>query len=114
MPWITSVPTAAIRPLWAARPADLWSLIHKGASKETIENALAAADFAAAPHGTKERMLVHYGVEGTHYTVKDGGPVKNDRGNSEVINAWSSPAAPAPYVAHPDFPDVARKQVEWQ
>jgi putative aldouronate transport system substrate-binding protein len=23
-------------------------------------------------------------------------------------------AAPAPYVAHPDLPDVARAQVEWQ
>ncbi|MFJ8533841.1 extracellular solute-binding protein [Streptomyces sp. NPDC093591] len=100
--------------LYASQPASLWSLIRKGASKETIENALAAANFAAAPYGTKERMLVDYGVEGTHYTVKDGVPVKNERGNSEVINAWTSLAAPAPYFAHPDLPDVARKQVEWQ
>ncbi|MDW6057522.1 extracellular solute-binding protein [Streptomyces sp. FXJ1.4098] len=100
--------------LWASQPATIWSLIRKGASKETVENALAAANFAAAPYGTKERMLVDYGVEGTHYTVKDGVPAKNDRGNSEVINAWVMLAAPAPYFAHPDFPDVARKQVEWQ
>ncbi|MDG5805785.1 extracellular solute-binding protein [Streptomyces ossamyceticus] len=100
--------------LWASQPAALWSLIRKGASKETIENALAAANFSAAPYGTEERMLVDYGVEGTHFTVKDGVPVKTDRGNSEVINAWSSLAAPAPYVAHPDLPEVARKQVEWQ
>ncbi|MFD9303430.1 extracellular solute-binding protein [Streptomyces sp. NPDC060048] len=100
--------------LWASSPATLWSLIRKGASKETVENALAAADFSAAPYGTKERMLVDYGVEGTHYSVKDGVPVKNDQGNSEVINAWSMLAAPAPYLAHPDLPDVARKQVEWQ
>ncbi|MGX1241470.1 hypothetical protein RKD46_002574 [Streptomyces pseudovenezuelae] len=59
-------------------------------------------------------MLVDYGVEGTHYTVKDGVPVKNDLGNSEVINAWVMLAAPAAYYAHPDFPEVARKQVEWQ
>ncbi len=100
--------------LWAAQPANIWSMIRKGASKATVENALAAADFAAAPYGTKERMLVDYGVEGTHYTVKDGVPVKNDLGNSEVVNAWVMLAAPAPYFAHPDFPDVARKQVEWQ
>ncbi|MFE4799409.1 extracellular solute-binding protein [Streptomyces sp. NPDC056708] len=100
--------------LWASQPANIWSLIRKGASKETVENALAAANFAAAPYGTKERMLVDYGVEGTHYTVKDGVPVKNDRGNSEVINAWAMLAAPAPYFAHPDFPEVARKQAEWQ
>lgn len=100
--------------LYASQPATIWSLIRKGASKETVENALAAANFSAAPYGTKERMLVDYGVEGTHYTVKDGTPVKNDRGNSEVLNAWSMLAAPAPYFAHPDLPDVARKQVEWQ
>ncbi|MER5935762.1 extracellular solute-binding protein [Streptomyces sp. NPDC001928] len=100
--------------LYASSPATIWSMIRKGASKETVENALAAADFAAAPYGTKERMLVDYGVEGTHFTVKDGVPVKTDQGNSEVINAWTMLAAPAPYFAHPDFPDVARKQVEWQ
>ncbi|MFE5755002.1 extracellular solute-binding protein [Streptomyces massasporeus] len=100
--------------LYASQPATIWSLIRKGASKETVQNALAAADFAAAPYGTKERMLVDYGVEGTHYTVKDGVPVKNDLGNSEVLNAWVMLAAPAAYFAHPDFPDVARKQVEWQ
>ncbi|WP_406396415.1 extracellular solute-binding protein [Streptomyces sp. NBC_00882] len=100
--------------LWASSPATIWSLIRKGASKTTIENALAAANFAAAPYGTKERMLVDYGVEGTHYTVKDGVPVKNDQGNTEVINTWNMLAAPAPYFAHPDVPEVARKQVEWQ
>ncbi|MFD9408614.1 extracellular solute-binding protein [Streptomyces sp. NPDC059989] len=100
--------------LYASSAANIWSMIRKGTSKETVENALAAANFAAAPYGTKERMLVDYGVEGTHYTVKDGVPVKNDQGNSEVINAWTMLATPAPYFAHPDLPDVARKQVEWQ
>jgi putative aldouronate transport system substrate-binding protein len=100
--------------LWAGQPATIWSFIRKGASKTVVENALAAANFAAAPYGTKERMLADYGVEGTHYTVKKGVPVKNDRGNSEVINAWVMLAAPAPYVAHPDFPEIARKQTEWE
>ncbi|MFD8567848.1 extracellular solute-binding protein [Streptomyces sp. NPDC059639] len=100
--------------LWASQPATIWSLIRKGASKETVENALAAANFAAAPYGTKEFMLVNYGVEGTHYAVKDGTPVKNDQGNQEVINAWLMLSAPAPYFAHPDYPDIARKQVEWE
>jgi len=100
--------------LYATQPAGIWSMIRKGASKETVENALAAANFAAAPYGTKERMFVDYGVEGTHYTVKNGVPVKNDRGVQEVNNAWVFLGAPAPYLAHPDLPDVARKQVEWQ
>ncbi|MFE9968438.1 extracellular solute-binding protein [Streptomyces sp. NPDC005525] len=100
--------------LYATQPAGIWSMIRKGASKETVENALAAANFAAAPYGTKERMFVDYGVEGTHYTVKNGVPVKDDRGVQEVNNAWVFLGAPAPYLAHPDLPDIARKQVEWQ
>ncbi|MEU9627432.1 substrate-binding domain-containing protein [Streptomyces luteogriseus] len=100
--------------LYAGQPAGTWSMIREGASKETVENALAAANFAAAPYGTKERMYVDYGVEGTHYTIKDGVPVKNDRGIQEVNNAWGMLATPAPYLAHPDYPDVTRKQVEWQ
>jgi putative aldouronate transport system substrate-binding protein len=100
--------------LYANPPVTIWSMIRKGASKTTIENALAAADFAAAPYGTKERMYVDYGVEGTHYTVKDGAPIKNDQGLQEVNNAWALLAAPAPYLAHPDLPDITRKQVEWQ
>ncbi|MDC0773510.1 extracellular solute-binding protein [Streptomyces sp. HD] len=100
--------------IWATSPANIWSMIRKGASKETVENALAAANFAAAPYGTKERMFVDYGVEGTHYTVKGGVPAKTDQGNSEVINAWQMLATPAPYLAHPDLPEIARKQVEYQ
>ncbi len=100
--------------LWASSPASIWSMIRKDAPKEVVENALAAANFAAAPYGTKERMLVDYGVEGTHYTVKDGTPVKTARGNSELINAWPMLGGPAPFIAHPDLPEIARKQVEWQ
>ena len=100
--------------LYASAPATMWSLIRKDASKETVENALAAANYAAAPYGTKERMLVDYGAEGTHYTVENGVPVKTDRGNAELINGWPMLSAPAAFYAHPDFPEVARKQVEWQ
>jgi putative aldouronate transport system substrate-binding protein len=59
-------------------------------------------------------MLTNYGVEGTHYAVKDGVPVKNDKGNQEVSNAFVMIASPASTIAHPDFPDIAKGQVEWQ
>ncbi len=100
--------------LWAAQPAGIWSFIRKGASKDVVENALAAANFSAAPYGTKERMLVDYGVEGTHYTVDNGVPAKTDLGNQEVLNAWVMLAKPAPYTAYPDYPEIARKRVEWE
>ena len=58
--------------------------------------------------------MTNYGVEGTDYTVKDGVPVKTDKGNIEVSNAYVMVASPASTIAHPDFPSVAKGQVEWQ
>ncbi|MEU9571714.1 extracellular solute-binding protein [Streptomyces massasporeus] len=100
--------------LWAGSPAGIFAFVNKKASKAVVEDVLAAADVTAAPYGTKEYMLTNYGVEGTHYTVKDGVPTKNDKGNQEVINAYVMLAGPAPTIAHPDLPDIAKEQVEWQ
>jgi putative aldouronate transport system substrate-binding protein len=100
--------------LWAAQPAGIFAFINKKASESAIRDLLAVADTTAAPYGTKEYMLTNYGVEGTHYTVKDGVPTKTDQGNNEVINAYVMVASPASTIAHPDFPEVARGQVEWQ
>ncbi|MDQ0949241.1 putative aldouronate transport system substrate-binding protein [Streptomyces phaeochromogenes] len=100
--------------LWAASPAQIFAFVNKKASKAVIHDVLAAANVTAAPYGTKEYMLTNYGVEGTHYTVKDGVPTKNDKGNQEVLNAFVMLASPASTIAHPDFPDIAKEQVEWQ
>ncbi|WP_031103447.1 extracellular solute-binding protein [Streptomyces sp. NRRL S-146] len=100
--------------LWAGSPAGIFAFVNKKASKAVVEDVLAAANVTAAPYGTKEYMLTNYGVEGTHYTVKHGVPTKNDKGNQEVINAYVMLASPAPTIAHPDFPDIAKEQVEWQ
>ncbi|NEE05474.1 extracellular solute-binding protein [Streptomyces sp. SID7499] len=100
--------------LWAGSPAGIFAFVNKKASKAVVEDVLAAANVTAAPYGTKEYMLTNYGVEGTHYSVKDGVPTKNDKGNQEVINAYVMLASPAPTIAHPDLPDIAKEQVEWQ
>ncbi|XUL91459.1 extracellular solute-binding protein [Streptomyces galilaeus] len=100
--------------LWAGEPAGIFAFISKKASESVIHDALAVANVTAAPYGTKEYMLTNYGVEGTHYTVKNGVPTKTDQGNNEVINAYVMVASPAATIAHPDFPDVAKAQVEWQ
>ncbi|MFF9167562.1 MULTISPECIES: extracellular solute-binding protein [unclassified Streptomyces] len=100
--------------LWATQPANIFAFVNKKASEAVIRDVLAVADVTAAPYGTKEYMLTNYGVEGTHYTVKDGVPVKTDQGNIDVMNAYVMIASPAATIAHPDFPEVARGQVEWQ
>ncbi|MBT2421019.1 extracellular solute-binding protein [Streptomyces sp. ISL-22] len=100
--------------LWAEQPAGIFAFINKKASESVIRDALAVANVTAAPYGTKEYMMTNYGVEGTHYTVKDGVPTKTDQGNIDVLNAYVMVASPAATIAHPDFPDVAKGQVEWE
>ncbi|MFF9278316.1 extracellular solute-binding protein [Streptomyces griseosporeus] len=100
--------------LWAEQPAGIFAFVNKKASESVIRDVLAVANVTAAPYGTKEYMMTNYGVEGTHYTVKDGVPTKTDQGNLEVMNAYVMVASPAATIAHPDFPDVAKGQVEWQ
>ncbi|MCX2923942.1 extracellular solute-binding protein [Streptomyces sp. NEAU-W12] len=100
--------------LWAKNPAGIFAFVNKKASEAVIRDVLAVANVTAAPYGTKEYMLTNYGVEGTHYTVKDGVPTKNDQGNIDVMNAYVMVASPAATIAHPDFPEVAKGQVEWQ
>ncbi|MGI5378569.1 extracellular solute-binding protein [Streptomyces sp. CA-251387] len=100
--------------LWAEQPAGIFAFVNKKASESVIRDVLAVANVTAAPYGTKEYMMTNYGVEGTHYTVKDGVPTKTDQGNIEVMNAYVMVASPAATLAHPDFPEVAKGQVEWQ
>ncbi|MGW1612432.1 extracellular solute-binding protein [Streptomyces sp. NPDC002285] len=100
--------------LYATNPANIFAFVSKNASEAVIRDVLAVANVTAAPYGTKEYMLTNYGVEGTHYTVKDGVPTKNDKGNIEVVNAYVMLASPAPTIARPDFPDIGKGAVEWQ
>ncbi|CAL9544067.1 Lipoprotein LipO [Streptomyces sp. enrichment culture] len=100
--------------LWAKNPAGIFAFVNEKASKDVIRDVLAVANVTAAPYGTKEYMMTNYGVEGTHYTVKDGVPTKTDQGNIDVMNAYVMISSPAATIAHPDFPEVAKGQVEWQ
>ncbi|WP_282701018.1 extracellular solute-binding protein [Streptomyces sp. CC219B] len=100
--------------LWAEQPAGIFAFVSKKASEAVVRDVLAVANVTAAPYGTKEYMMTNYGVEGTHYTVKDGVPTKTDQGNIDVMNAYVMVASPAPTTAHPDYPEVAKGQVEWQ
>jgi putative aldouronate transport system substrate-binding protein len=100
--------------LWATQPAGIFTFVSKKASPQQIKDFLALANFCAAPYGTKEYMLTVYGVEGTDYTLKDGMPVKTAKGNNEVFGAYDYTGDPASYLAHPDLPEIAKLQVEWQ
>ncbi|MEE1931104.1 extracellular solute-binding protein [Streptomyces sp. TRM 70351] len=100
--------------LYFANPAGIWSFISKKASRETIEECLALANFAAAPYGTREARLVKYGVEGVHHELRDGIPVKNKKGEAEAQDTYYFIAAGEAVSATPDHPHVAQDWCAWQ
>lgn len=100
--------------LWAVQPANIFTFVSKKASTQQIKDLLAVANFCAAPYGTKEWTLTNYGVEGTDYDLKKGLPTKSAKGVNEVNGAFDLTGDPAPFIAHPDLPDVTKGMVEWQ
>ncbi|MFB7928089.1 sugar ABC transporter substrate-binding protein [Streptomyces sp. NPDC056039] len=91
--------------------------ILKQAKKERVELLLRVLDYLAAPFGSAEWELVHYGVEGVHFTrAKDGSPEYTELG--EVENNTNLPLkylAEGPQVLFvPGMPDAVRALHTWQ
>ncbi|CAM5699745.1 Extracellular solute-binding protein OS=Streptomyces alboniger OX=132473 GN=CP975_09900 PE=4 SV=1 [Streptomyces alboniger] len=100
----------------AARRSFGYTVLKK-AKKERVELLLRILDYLAAPFGSKEWELVHYGVEGTHFTRgKDGSPQPTKLG--EVENNTNLPLkylAEGPQVLFvPGMPDAVRALHAWQ
>ncbi|PAZ13709.1 sugar ABC transporter substrate-binding protein [Streptomyces sp. SA15] len=100
----------------AARRSFGYTVLKK-AKKERIQLLLRILDYLAAPFGSQEWELVHYGVEGTHFTRgKDGSPQPTKLG--EVENNTNLPLkylAEGPQVLFvPGMPDAVRALHAWQ
>ncbi|WP_406446519.1 extracellular solute-binding protein [Streptomyces sp. NBC_01613] len=100
----------------AARRSFGYTILKK-AKKERIQLLLRILDHLAAPFGSKEWELVHYGVEGTHFTRgKDGSPEPTKLG--DVENNTNLPLkylAEGPQVLFvPGLPDAVRALHTWQ
>ncbi|MFC4501822.1 MULTISPECIES: extracellular solute-binding protein [Streptomyces] len=100
----------------AARRSFGYTILKK-AKKERIELLLRILDYLAAPFGSQEWELVHYGVEGTHFTRgKDGSPQFTALG--EVENNTNLPLkylAEGPQVLFvPGMPEAVRALHAWQ
>lgn len=100
----------------AARRSFGYTVLKK-AKRERIELLLRILDYLAAPFGSEEWELVHYGVEGTHFTRgADGSPQATRLG--EVENNTNLPLkylAEGPQVLFvPGMPDAVRALHTWQ
>ncbi|MGW1548308.1 extracellular solute-binding protein [Streptomyces sp. NPDC002346] len=100
--------------LWQDDPAGIFTFLSKKLPKAKIEEILAVADFAAAPYGTKEFMLTNYGVQDTHYTIKDGVPTFTPQGIQEAQpSTFMFLASPPHTVAFPDEPQLVKDYAGW-
>ncbi|MGW0945601.1 extracellular solute-binding protein [Streptomyces sp. NPDC002623] len=100
----------------AARRSFGYTILKK-AGKERIQLLLRLLDHLAAPFGTKEWELVHYGLEGVHFTRgKDGSPQPTELGQVEnVSNLPFRYLAEGPQVLFlPGLPDAVRALHTWQ
>ncbi|MDB1089682.1 extracellular solute-binding protein [Streptomyces sp. ACA25] len=99
----------------AGNGANIWTFLNKNLSEDRIRDALELANFCAAPYGTLENRLRGFGLEGTHYTVEDGMPVRTALGETEVApDTYVFIASPEKSIAHPDQPKVVEDLCGWQ
>lgn len=79
-----------------------------------VEELLRIADWLAAPFGTEEYTVKTYGVEGTHYTWKDGQPTAKTDGGTKADKSipvgYICSAPPVLYSAK--YPDRVAAQHE--
>ncbi|MFI7634927.1 hypothetical protein [Nonomuraea sp. NPDC049400] len=77
--------TPSSRPVYNAGLGSVgFTSISKKVDPKRIETLLGVLNYMAAPFGTEEYQLVNFGVEGTHFTKKDGDLSLTDKGRAEV------------------------------
>jgi putative aldouronate transport system substrate-binding protein len=82
--------------------------ILKQASPERIREVLRIVNFLAAPFGSQEYTLTHFGLEGVHYTRDaNGNPILNQTGQHDVNFLWNSIAGPPPTLYYTKSPQFA-------
>ena len=57
----------------AARGVGGWLFFRKDLEPDAIAELLDVSNFVAAPYGTKEYEMIHYGIEGEHFEYGDDG-----------------------------------------
>jgi putative aldouronate transport system substrate-binding protein len=100
-----------VKPNHFLNAAHLGATAIKKSSPERIRELLRVMNYLAAPFGSKEDLLLSYGVEGPDYTLDDkGNPVLTERGNPDANYLPFKYIAQRPSVLYlPDIPDYTRQ-----
>src|SRR5260370_11380001 len=102
------------KPVHMLNAAHLGATAIKKGTPERTKELLRVLNYLAAPFGTKEDLLLSYGVEGPDYALDDtGNPVLTERGNPDANYLPFKYVAQRPSVLYlPDIPDFTRTLVD--
>ncbi|MBT2532737.1 extracellular solute-binding protein [Arthrobacter sp. ISL-48] len=101
--------------LYRGSPAAIFSFIKKTDDPSKVEEMLALANFAAAPFGTEENMLIVNGVEGIHYTLDaQNAPQATAKGKDEVTSTYAFLVNSAPVNNEVQYPGYVKNKTDWE
>ncbi|OIJ90389.1 hypothetical protein BIV25_32165 [Streptomyces sp. MUSC 14] len=93
----------------------VYSYLNARLKPQQIGELLAVADYLAAPYGSREYTMVNFGVEGVHYTMKDGVPTATDDGKKFVQPVvYPFLAAPSAVLSNQGADIVTKDYAAWQ
>jgi putative aldouronate transport system substrate-binding protein len=96
---------------WPGQPGQTGSfgfVILKQAPADRLKELLGVLNYVAAPLGTHEYLLTHFGVQGTDYTLDDhGNPVQTKQGQAESVLPWAGMVEQENVIYYPTAQDYA-------
>ena len=89
-------------------------ILLKKAANDRAAECLRLLNLYAAPFGTEEYLLVHYGVSGPDYQLENGEPKLTDVGKKEVVNVGYVSGSEFRVMYGPGQADWVRAQYQWE
>jgi putative aldouronate transport system substrate-binding protein len=84
-------------------------VVLKKASADRVQELLRVLDFIAAPFGSKQSVLLNYGVQGADFTLDaNGNPALTDTGKAEMTFPWIYMVSPPQVLFDRTSPDFAK------
>lgn len=89
-------------------------ILLKKASNDRAAECLRLLNLYAAPFGTEEYLLVHYGISGTDHQLENGEPKLTDVGKKEVVNVGYVTGSEFRVMYGSGQADWVRAQYQWE
>jgi putative aldouronate transport system substrate-binding protein len=100
-------------PTWQAQATNNFTVFKK-ADEARIRQLLRLCDWLAAPFGTEEYLFRKFGIAGTHYTMRNGGPLQNQAGVAQTVLGVRYIVDSPDVIFIPGNADATRKSYDYQ